>query len=194
VDAAASGANGTTGRAPYPRVREFKSRCADGDVAADGPSRVVLAPSVGVQACGGSVLSTESVRLEAVSDGDNQSWVTGESTKQAVTHCVRNAGCLFGVFVVKLLVCSHFTLRTRLRMRCASGVPRALISGEGIIGRRAPPRRHNNRGDDACVYAFRIGCLKFESGVKRGFALALGSHGAIQRSHGPFLSSNNHRY
>ncbi len=32
-------------------------------------------------------------------------------------------------------------------------------------GLRAPPRRHNNRGDGACL-SLRCGCLKFESGSR----------------------------
>ncbi len=63
---------------------------ADDDVAADGPSRMILARR--------PVPSTTVVPAPD----------TGGDAKQAVTHCVRNAGCLFGVFVVTLLVCSHY--------------------------------------------------------------------------------------
>ena len=38
---------------------------------------------------------------------------------------------------------------------CASSVPRALIQGEAMKEARAPPRRHNNRGDDACRLSAR---------------------------------------
>ncbi len=38
----------------------------------------------------------------------------------------------------------------------ASGVPRALIQGEAMKELRAPPRRHNNRGDGAWLLSARV--------------------------------------
>ena len=50
---------------------------------------------------------------------------TGESAEQTVPTIACGTPDVSGVFVVTMLVC-FFILHARLRMRCASGVPRAL--------------------------------------------------------------------
>ena len=55
---------------------------------------------------------------------------TGESAEQTVPTIACGTPDVSGVFVVTMLVC-FFILHARLRMRCASGVPRALnLEGE----------------------------------------------------------------